>query len=111
MFQLDTKVFVSVESSSLSNQGLSEVGIDSPIAYLVGLSQGIARNDASKALMIEFLLVAPEASLNVSEAFPIGELGKTHTKELIPAGKRFDLVVALVALDTFLKFVWRKKFH
>jgi hypothetical protein len=61
--------------------------------------------------MIEFLLIAPEAGLDVSEAFSIGELGKTHTKELIPAGKRFDFVVALVALDTFLKFVLGKELH
>jgi len=61
--------------------------------------------------MIESFLVAPEAGLNVSEAFSVGELGKTHTKELIPAGKRFDLVVALVSLDTFLKFVLGKELH
>jgi hypothetical protein len=61
--------------------------------------------------MIEFLLIAPEAGLDVSEAFPIGQLGKTHTKELIPAGKRFDFEVALVALDTSLKFVLRKERH
>jgi hypothetical protein len=61
--------------------------------------------------MIKFLLIVPEAGLDVSEAFSIGELGKTHTKELIPAGKRFDFVGARVALDTFLKFVWGKKLH
>lgn len=45
--------------------------------------------------MIELLLVAPKAGLDVSEAFSVGELGKTHTKELIPAGEGFDFVVAL----------------
>jgi hypothetical protein len=49
--------------------------------------------------------------LDVSEAFSVGELGKTHTKELIPAGKGFDFVVALVALDTFLKFVLGEELH
>ena len=111
LFQLDTKVFVGVKSSGLGNQDLSEVGVDAPISDLVGVSQGIARHVSSKAHMIELLLVAPEASLDVSETFAIGELGKTHTKELIPAGKRFDLVVALVALDTFLKFVLGEELH
>jgi len=61
--------------------------------------------------VIELLLIAAKAGLDVSETFPIGELGKTHTKELIPAGKRFDFVVALVALDTFLKFVLGNELH
>jgi hypothetical protein len=61
--------------------------------------------------MIDLLLVPPKAGLDVSEAFSIGELGKTHTKELIPAGKRNDLVVALVPLDTLLKFVLGKELH
>jgi len=41
--------------------------------------------------MIEFLLIAPEAGLDFWEAFSIGELGKTHIKELIPAGKKMIL--------------------
>lgn len=61
--------------------------------------------------MIELLLVAPKAGLDVSEAFSVGELGKAHTKELIPAGKGFDFVAALVALDTFLKFVLGEGLH
>jgi len=61
--------------------------------------------------VIELLLISAKAGLDISEAFPIGELGETHTKELIPAGKRYDFVAALVSLDTFLKFVLGKELH
>ena len=75
------------------------------------MSQGIARDVSAKAHVIEFLLVAAKTGLDISETFAIGELGKGHAEELIPAGKGFDLVVALVALDTFLKFVLGKELH
>jgi len=79
---------------------LSEVAVDAPIADLVGMSQGIARYVSSKAQVIEFLLIASEAGLDVSEAFAISQLSKSHTKELVPAGKGFDLVVAPISFDT-----------
>ena len=111
MFQLDAKVFVGVKSSGLGYEDLGEVGVDSPIADLVGMSQGISRHGSAKAHVIEFLLVAPKTGLDIPEAFSITQLGETHTKELIPAGKRYDFVAALVSLDTFLKFVLGKELH
>ncbi len=111
MLQLDTKVFVGVKTSRLGNQDLGKVGIDPPIADLVGVSQGIAGNFSSKAHMIELLVIAPEAGLDISEAFAIGELSKSHAKELIPAGKGFDLVVAPISFDALAEFVGRQEFH
>jgi hypothetical protein len=61
--------------------------------------------------VIELLLIAAKAGLDISEAFPVGELGETHAEKLIPAGKRNELVVALVPFDTFLKFVSGKELH
>ena len=57
------------------------------------------------------MLVAPQTDLEVAKAFAIGKLGKSPAAELIPAGKGLDLVVALVALATFLKFVLGKELH
>lgn len=111
LFQLDAEVFVRVKGAGLGYEDLGEVGVDSPIADLVGVSQGVSRHGSAKAHVIEFLLVAPQTSLDVAKTFAIGELSKSHTEELIPAGKGLDLVVALVALDTFLKFVGGKELH
>jgi hypothetical protein len=75
------------------------------------MSQGVARNISPKAHVIELLLIAAKAGLDIAEAFPVCELGKTHAEKLIPAGKRNELVVALVPFDTFLKFVSGKDLH
>jgi len=59
--------------------------------------------------VIEFGLIAAEAGLDVAQAFAIGELSEGHAEELIPAGKGFDFVVALVAFDALAEFVGGEK--
>jgi len=55
--------------------------------------------------VIEFPLSRTQTCLDISETFPIGQLGKGHAKELAPAGKVFDRVVTVVSLNAFLEFV------
>ncbi len=55
--------------------------------------------------MVGFSLIRPQTCLDVSETFPIGQLSKGHAEELAPAGKVFDLVVTVVSLNAFVKFV------
>jgi hypothetical protein len=57
--------------------------------------------------VIEFPLSRTEASLDVPEAFPIGQLSESHAEKLVPTREVFDLVVAVVSLDAFLEFVDR----
>jgi hypothetical protein len=61
--------------------------------------------------VIEFLLIAPETSLDISEAFAIGELSKSHAEELIPAREGYDLVVAPISFYALAEFVGRQEFH
>ena len=89
----------------MANEDLGKVGIDPPIPDLVGMSQSIARDIPSEAHVIEFPLGRAETCLDVSEAFSIGQLSKGHAEELVPARKVFDLVLAIVSLDAFVKFV------
>ena len=105
LIQFDSEGIVGVEATSLANEDLGKVGIDSPPSDLIGMSQSIARDMSSEAHVIEFPLSRTETCLDVSEAFPIGQLSKGHAEELVPARKVFDLVVAVVSLNTFLKFV------
>ena len=105
LIQFDSEGIVGVEATSLANEDLGKVGIDSPISDLVGMSQGIARDVSSETHVIEFPLSRTETGLDVSETFPIGQLSKGHAEELVPARKAFDLVMAVVSLNTFLKFV------
>ena len=105
LIQFDSEGIVGVEATSLANEDLGKVGIDSPISDLVGMSQGIARHISSEAHVIEFPLSRTQTYLDVSETFPIGQLSKGHAEELVPARKVFDLVVAVVSLNAFLEFV------
>jgi len=111
LLQLDTKVFVALKTWGFGNQDLGKISIDPPMADLVGVSQGIAESFSSKAHMIEFLVIAPEAGLDISEAFALGELSKSHAKEMIPAGKGFDLTVAPISFDPLAEFVGRQEFY
>ena len=106
LIQFDTEGIVGVVATGLANEDLGVVGIDSPISELVGMSQSIARDVPSKAHVIEFPLSRRETCLDVSEAFPIRQLSEGHAEKLVPARKVFDLVVAVVSLNAFLKFVY-----
>ena len=106
LIQFDSEGIVSVKATGLPNEDLGKVGIDSPISDLVGMSQSIARDVSAEAHVIEFPLSRTETGLDVSEAFPIRQLSEGHAEKLVPARKVFDLVVAVVSLNAFLKFVY-----
>ena len=105
LIQFDPEGIVGVEVARLADENLCKVGVDSPISDLVGMSERIARNVASKTHVIEFPLSRAQTSFDVPEAFPIGQLSESHAEKLVPARKVFDLVVAVVTLNTFLKLV------
>src|SRR6266404_9126658 len=52
-----------------------------------------------EAHMIELGLLRTKTSFDIAEAFAINELSKGQTEELIPAGKIFDVAIALVPID------------
>jgi len=107
LIQFDAKRIVGIEATRSGNENLGKVGIDPPIPDLIGMSQGIAGDLASKTHMIEFPLSRTETSFDVSEAFPIGQLSKGHAEKLVPAREVFDFVVAIVTVNAFVKIVNR----
>ena len=54
--QFDTEGIVDIKATRLADKDLSKVGIDSPIPDLIGMSQSVPRDVASKTHMIEFSL-------------------------------------------------------
>ena len=56
LIQFDTEGIVGVEATRLADEDLGKIGIDSPISDLIGMSQSVARDVASKTHMIEFSL-------------------------------------------------------
>jgi len=85
LIQLQPKILVPVKGPRPMNEDLSEVGVDSPIACLVGVGQRAFGDSASNAHVIEFALHRAQAGLDVAEALAIRHLRKTHAEELIQA--------------------------
>jgi hypothetical protein len=85
--QIHSKRFSTVKVASGGNQDLGEIGVDPSVAVFVGVRQGVARNLAPEAHMIELGLLSTKTSFDIAEAFAISELSKGQTKELTPQEK------------------------
>jgi hypothetical protein len=73
-----------------------------------------SRYTLSRQLHSKRFVVAIAASaihFDIAKTFAIGELSKGQTKELIPAGEIFDVTIALVPIDAYLKLVGREELH
>ena len=79
LFQVDAKGVGSVKFSGLCDKDLSEIGINPPVPVLIGVGQGISRDLSPNSQMIKSGLSCPQTSLDISQAFSIGELGEGHT--------------------------------
>ena len=111
LIQFDTERIGDVEFSGLFDKDLSKIGINPPISGLIGMSEGVAGDLPSNTQVIQSGLGCAQAGLNISQAFPIGQLGKCHAEILVPAGKADHLVVASVAVDAFSELVCGDKVH
>jgi hypothetical protein len=109
--ELQTDVFVAVNSPGFGDEHLREIGIDPLIAGFVGVGQVASRDTATDAHMVKSLLHGQKASLDIAEAFPVGQLGESQAKELIETEEAFDFVVATVTPHAFSEFVHRQKGH
>lgn len=60
---------VDVETTHYLEESLREVGVDAPIAVLVGVDQGASRNGAApKAQVVELVGYGSETGFNVAQA-------------------------------------------
>jgi len=110
-FEFGAEVFISIKATRLGNQDLAEVSIYSPVPFFVRLGKSAPRYSSSDAEMIELLSAETEARLNITKALSVGELGKSHAKTLGKARKTLDLVVALITINTFTKFIHGQTIH
>ena len=79
--QFHSQRFSTVKVASGGHQDLGEIGVDPPVAMFVGVCQGVARNLAPEAHMIELRLLSTKTSFDIAEAFAISELSKGQTEE------------------------------
>ena len=61
--------------------------------------------------MIHFFGDGMEASNDVSEAFAVGQLGKSHDTKVVGAFESLDVVVAAIPVNTGLKASPRNALH
>ena len=99
VLQVDPEGFVDIQWPSDADQALGEVGVDAPIAHGVGIGQRVARHRRAHAEVVELGLLRAQARLDVAQALAKGQLRERHAQELIQAGERLDLAVALVTPD------------
>lgn len=111
LIEFYAKRFVCIEPACGIDKGLRKVGIDAPIAYFVGVGQGVARHPTPNAHVIEFALLRPKTCFDVSETLTIGELREGHTKVLIEAAEISYLVASAISLDTTSKGMYGKIIH
>jgi hypothetical protein len=100
-----------IERLGERNEDLGEVGVDPPVARLVGIRQGAARHAAPDAHVVKLRLHRAETRLDVAEALPIRELGEGQAEELVETREAAHLVLALVARDAGAELRQREEVH
>ena len=82
MIQLQTEVVSGIQPSREADQSVSEVFVDTPVSFLVGIGQGASRNFAPDADVVELGTHSAQADFDIAEALPEGQLRECHRKEL-----------------------------
>jgi hypothetical protein len=77
---------------------LGKVGIDTPVALLVGVGERAAHDSGADAYVIELALMCPQTGFDIPKALPIGQLCERHAEILVETPKPFYIPLALVAL-------------
>ena len=97
VFQIDAKRFCGIKTTGDGNERLGKVGVDAPVATLVGIGQSTARNPALDAHVVELARLRAQARFDVAQTFSIGQLSKGHAEVLVETGKALDLVRSAIA--------------
>jgi hypothetical protein len=104
-FEFGPERVVRVEAAGVAQQTLGQVGVDAPVALLVGVGQRGAMHGAVQPQMVAPRGLGVQTRFDVAEAFTPGELSEDQTDELLPAGELRDVVIAVVAADAAMKML------
>ena len=100
---LPMEAVAEVESSSLRNQELGECRMNPPVSRLVRIGQCRAFDFLAKPHEVELGRMRRQADLDVAQALAVSQLRKCHYAELLGSGHRFDVAIAIVAIDDAMK--------
>ena len=97
--QFQAQVLAGIQCPGLTDQPLRKVGMDAPVARLVGVGQRRAPNRLAKSHVVQLGLLSRQAHLDVSQALAVGQLGEGHDPKLLRARQCTNALVAIVARD------------
>ena len=111
LLQSDAEAFLGIQFPGDADQNLGEVGIDTPVSFLVCLGQSVPGNLPSDTGMVEFGLNRAQACFDVPKAFPVGDLCERHAEKLSEAGKSPGSVIASISPDATVEFAFWQEVH
>ena len=91
VLQVDAEGLVDIQRSRDADQALGEVGVDAPVAHVVGIGQRIARHRGANAQVVELGALRAQAGFDVAQTLAIGQLRERHAQELIQTRERLTL--------------------
>ena len=94
-----------IERAGAPDEQLGQIMVNAPVALPVGVGQGAVGNFAANAQVIELILARAQTGFHIAEAFPKGELAKSHAEKLIPAGEGFYFIVSVIAAHAAAKLL------
>src|SRR5687768_11955863 len=109
--EVHSKIGVGVQWTGDIDQSVCKVGIDSPIAPLVGIGQRGASDPSLKTAVIELGTLCSQAGFDIAQAVAIRQLDRGHGRKLIPTRKLSNAAVAVVSVDAATEFVVREELH
>jgi len=109
LLELQPEIVVGIKITGLMNEDLGKVGVDSPVASLVGIGQSASGHTAAESHMVKFGRYRSQARLDIAKTLAVGQLGEGHGEKLVPTREAFNFVAAVVAGDTSTEFMgWKK---
>src|SRR5206468_11461699 len=67
IFEIDAERFCGIKTTGDGDERLSKVGVDAPVATLVGIGQSTARNPALDAHVVQFARLRAQARFDVAQ--------------------------------------------
>ena len=83
LIEADAEVLASVELACVSDENLSEVGIDAPVPSFVRICQSTLGGQAAEARMIELAALRFQTDFDVAQTFSECQLSESQAEELL----------------------------
>ena len=95
----------------MRDEDLGEVGVNPPVAILVGLGQSVSGDGSPKAEVVEFRFYGIQTRFDIAQALAIGQLRERHAEELIEARETPNATISLVLSDATAELTLGQAVH